>query len=147
MSGQIVNDEADISISQASTIMMTDQLHGISFLHPTSVGVIVAIFRQPVALGIRDMTYSAFNLQLWVCLVAVWIMILVCLRIASEVLVQFGYNNYGGEGLGYDESVHVTGTTLPILAVHDPLQIEDIEFVKESGWWAISATSCISEKI
>jgi len=111
MSGQIVNGEADISIAQASTIMMTDELHGISFLHSTSKGIIVAVFRQPPSSSIRDILTSAFQLGVWTSAFITWIVLIVSIR------VIFRINNVCGN-----------------------VEIEDEMFAVESSWWALSSS-------
>jgi len=147
MSGQVVNGEADISISQASTIMMTDQLHGISFLHPTSVGYLVAIFRQPAAIGIRDVASKAFQPLTWICLLAQWIFIIICLHIAYKIAHHC--NQHCTRALENNGQLFFGGCFhldfkefLQIIRYNDH---EDDIFISESVWWAISTTCCISK--
>ncbi|OXA57913.1 Glutamate receptor ionotropic, kainate 2 [Folsomia candida] len=113
-SGQVVNEEADFSISQASTIMMLDQIHGITFLHSTSTGTLVAIFRQPHLSSIRDIILTVFHPYLWLCYLLVWTILLICLKIMFNVLKH-----------------------------HEMILPGDAKFIKDSPLmlWAISATA------
>ncbi|CAL8095559.1 unnamed protein product [Orchesella dallaii] len=65
MAAQLINEEGDLSIAQASMLLMINQLNGISFLHPSSTGQFVALFRQPKASSYKNLLTSVLTTQCW----------------------------------------------------------------------------------
>ncbi|CAL8102631.1 unnamed protein product [Orchesella dallaii] len=114
MASQLVYEGADISISQSAMLISTDVLESISFLHPTSTGQFMALFRQPKASSYRNLMTSVFSNNTLACYVAMWIIIVFGILILSSFQLKMRI-----------------------------CKEWDLDFVKESASWAI-ATACIT---
>ncbi|CAL8133751.1 unnamed protein product [Orchesella dallaii] len=114
MASQLVYEGADISISLSAMLISTDVLESISFLHPTSTGQFMALFRQPKASSYRNLMTSVFSNNTLACYVTMWFIIVFSIRILSSFQLKMKI-----------------------------CKEWDLDFVKESSSWAI-ATACIT---
>lgn len=83
MVAQLINKEADISIAQASMIMMINTLSGVSFLHPSSEGIFIALFKQPSRSSSTDLLISAFSAYSWIFYFLSWVIIVVSIHFVT----------------------------------------------------------------
>lgn len=76
MAAQLINNEADLSIAQASMLLMINELKGVSFLHSTSAGQFVALFQQPNRNSDRRLLSSVLSNHTWISCCFTWVAII-----------------------------------------------------------------------
>lgn len=103
MVAQLVNKEADLSIAQASMIMMINDLSAITFLHATSAGQFAAIFRQPGSQA--NLTISAFSKHSWTFYFVTWIIIVVSVYVIQFMRVWVHDGHVSGRDVAFTKNV------------------------------------------
>ncbi|CAL8122830.1 unnamed protein product [Orchesella dallaii] len=88
MGEQLINKEADISIS--SSEMLVYRAAQLTFLHPTYYATIWGFFKQPDTNSIRDIFINAFTLDLWLTMFATWFLIIVAMCALAIVKWKLG---------------------------------------------------------